>query len=1043
MHRAGSRAISARAVSGSRAPGLGLGRNLGLSAACRHASNTTQRCTRLQYPSDSLVHRKWSRLYSSSSPAAAAASPDTPNPPQEPQPPMQPPDEPNAPFSAQDVSQSPLQSSRRSQRRGLRTTTSYPPVDLPTWFLENYVTLRGEGLGYPDDYTTSLQLDPMFMRLVEEREKLKKLQNKEDDSRLEEYVANFKKAADAIQSHQPSELSLLQNIRMAEEMGELVVLAGYETYNLAQDRDMQRMVQEKREHERASNKMRLLKNLQDRTHRSLTRHAQTYLLQDGIDLEDDGFKTAVAAELTAAASLASKTLPAGSRRPVPVLQIERSAGAPLARAVVEKAALQKGADVIHLDAHVLAEIIGKYLGQDPYMNKGPYTMLGLNVETINSRVMLTPAGSSLPPVGGNDGDSGVDPTAGTESVVVGPEAFKTLRRLFHGDSDSKPDGNRWDDLKLGHILEQILNAPEIKRSTTSLPSRDETRPSVVHLHNFKELLKIKEGSFIVSKLRATVDRLLREQGKHIVLVGSTIPRSGRVTPTDFGKMVMHASSDLEIHEYLFAPLIPEEVQRRVSADTMKQINLTNLAVLMEAMLGEEVTFRLNHQMMAVSENPANFERTILGHTMLYRLATWLISRQGGGQPKKVYEQDDLYAELSEWQQNFDNDFRRNFGHLQGGKDPKNSNGVESSSLGGDTTKLGALRGLFEVHGADEGQGNEEYDRYEEQLLTGLVRAEDIKTTWEDVVCSPETKESIQAMTSLVLTRPQAFSYGVLAKERMQGCLLYGPPGTGKTLMAKAVARQSGANVLEISAASINDKYHGESEKRVRAVFSLAKKMSPAVIFLDEADALLGSRSHSTGRGGFRETLNQFLKEWDGLTEMKTFVMVATNRPFDLDDAVLRRMPRRVLVDLPLKEARLNMLQVLLRDERLDGSVNLEDISARTEMCSGSDIKNICVAAAMEAVKDEIKARDNSTDPDSHVFPDHRTLTADHFERALKQISASISGDMDSLKAIRKFDERFGDAQGRGSQKARNTVGFAVGAVPSRSGDARVRRIDSA
>ncbi|KAI6309508.1 hypothetical protein MCOR34_006791 [Pyricularia oryzae] len=1040
MHRAGSRAISARAVSGSRPPGLGLGRDLGLSAARCDVLNTAQRCIRLQCASDKSFPRTWSRLYSSSSPAAAAASPSAPDPPQESQPPMPPPDEPGAPFSPQDVSQFPPQPLRRSLRRAPRTTTSYPPVDLPSWFLDNYVTLAGEGLNYPADHCEKPHRLTEEMKRFREEGEL----SEGDDFGLEGYVAAFKKAADAIQSHRPSEPGLQDHIELALSMGGRVLAAGFSQVYFAQHRDMEQMFRGRREQQNALN--RLKRHLIDRdlTHRSLGRHAQGHLVQDGIDLEAIGFKTAVTAELTAAASLASRTLPGSTRRPVPVLRTERFAGAPLTRAVVEKAVERIGVDVIHLDAHVLAEIIGKYLGQDPYMNKGPYTMLGLNIETLNSRVMATPAGGPMLPFGEADGDSGIDPLAHTESVVVGPEAIKTLRRLFHGDTDNKPDGNRWDDLKLGHILEQMLTAPEIKRSTKSLPYKDVSRPTVVHLHNFTELHKIKEGSFIVSKLRATVDRLLREQHKHIVLVGSTSPITGRLTPRDFGRMVMQPNTDLEIHEYLFAQPIPEEVQRRVSADGLKQINLTNLANLMEAMLGEEVVFRLNDENMADSTSATDFERTVFDHTMLYRVATRLIAKQKAGEPKKVYNQDDLYAELLEWQENMWHDLRRNSGYMEGGKGPKNSNAFTRVRLGDDDLpKFGALRGFLGGHGADEGEANEEYDKYEKQLLTGLVRAEDIKTTWEDVVCSPETKESLQAMTSLVLTRPEAFSYGVLAKERIQGCLLYGPPGTGKTLMAKAIARESGANVLEVSAASINDKYHGESEKRVRAVFSLARKMSPAVIFLDEADALLGSRSNSRGRGGFRETLNQFLREWDGLTEMKTFVMVATNRPFDLDDAVLRRMPRRILVDLPLKEARLKILQVLLRDEHLDDSVSLDDISSRTEMCSGSDLKNICVAAAMEAVKDEIKARDTSPDPDSHVFPDHRTLTVDHFERALKQIGASISGDMDSLKAIRKFDERFGDAQGRGNQKARNVMGFAVGAVPSRSGDARVRRSDSA
>ncbi len=153
-------------------------------------------------------------------------------------------------------------------------------------------------------------------------------------------------------------------------------------------------------------------------------------------------------------------------------------------------------------------------------------------------------------------------------------------------------------------------------------------------------------------------------------------------------------------------------------------------------------------------------------------------------------------------------------------------------------------------------------------------------------------------------------------------------------------------------------------------------------------------------------------------------MVATNRPFDLDDAVLRRLPRRILLDLPLADGRLQILRVMLRHEVLDPAVRLDDLAAATELYSGSDLKNLCVAAAMEAVKDELRARDAHAGPDPFVFPDRRVLGPAHFAKALAEISASISEDMASLQAIRRFDERYGSSRPR---KARRRMGFE--AVP--------------
>jgi SpoVK/Ycf46/Vps4 family AAA+-type ATPase len=280
---------------------------------------------------------------------------------------------------------------------------------------------------------------------------------------------------------------------------------------------------------------------------------------------------------------------------------------------------------------------------------------------------------------------------------------------------------------------------------------------------------------------------------------------------------------------------------------------------------------------------------------------------------------------------------------------------------------------------------------------------------------------------------------VLKTERIPGCLLYGPPGTGKTLLAKAVAKESGANMLEVSAASINDMWLGQSEKNVRALFSLARKMAPMVIFLDEADALLGARHNAPGRTAHRETITQFLREWDGLSDMRAFIMVATNRPFDLDEAVLRRLPRKILVDLPLTREREGILRVMLREETLAEDVDVAALAKETELYSGSDLKNLCVSAAMEAVREEVRMKDvwQAENDEPFVFPDRRVLTRRHFEKGMREISASISEDMESLKAIRKFDAQYGDA-GR-KRKGKKSMGFEVVEERRGSEEARVRQ----
>ncbi|KAF2130868.1 AAA-domain-containing protein [Dothidotthia symphoricarpi CBS 119687] len=373
------------------------------------------------------------------------------------------------------------------------------------------------------------------------------------------------------------------------------------------------------------------------------------------------------------------------------------------------------------------------------------------------------------------------------------------------------------------------------------------------------------------------------------------------------------------------------------------------------------------------------------------------------------------------------------------------------------------------------------NKHEKRLMPGIADPDQIKTTFEQVHVPKETVDSIRTITSLSLLRPDAFNYGILATEKISGALLYGPPGTGKTMLAKAVAKESGSTVLEVSGSQIMDKYVGEGEKNVAAVFSLARKLSPCIVFLDEADAIFASRDAMRERSSHRDILNQFLKEWDGLNDLSVFVMVATNRPFDLDDAVIRRLPRRLLVDLPMQADRKEILRIHLRGEQLDAAVDLDDMAKRTPFYSGSDLKNVAVSAALACVKEEnehaaravrdaeIEAETNSVDApeteaaDTHhteppssssstntsaqaqttpllvrgqtyTFPAKRTLHTRHFDAALQEISASISEDMSSLGAIKKFDEQYGDKRGRKKSK-----GFGFGAGGERDErSARVR-----
>ncbi|KAH9946015.1 AAA-domain-containing protein [Epithele typhae] len=254
--------------------------------------------------------------------------------------------------------------------------------------------------------------------------------------------------------------------------------------------------------------------------------------------------------------------------------------------------------------------------------------------------------------------------------------------------------------------------------------------------------------------------------------------------------------------------------------------------------------------------------------------------------------------------------------------------------------------------------NPDLDEHEQRLLGCIVDTAFVTTTFSQVHLPDHTIDSVRTMVSLPLLHPSAFQHGILKEHSMTGCLLFGPPGTGKTLVVRALAKEAGCRMLVVSPSDIMDMYVGEGEKLVRAVFSLARRLSPCVVFIDELDALFGARvSRESGSSiAHRGVITEFMQEMDGLKSSKdsnVIVIGATNRPFDLDDAVLRRLPRRLLVDLPGEKEREEILKILLRDETLAHDVDLKRLAKKTESFSGSDLKHLCVSAALDAVKERV------------------------------------------------------------------------------------------
>lgn len=193
------------------------------------------------------------------------------------------------------------------------------------------------------------------------------------------------------------------------------------------------------------------------------------------------------------------------------------------------------------------------------------------------------------------------------------------------------------------------------------------------------------------------------------------------------------------------------------------------------------------------------------------------------------------------------------------------------------------------------------NEFEKRIRPEVIPASEIGVTFADIGALDETKESLQELVMLPLRRPDLFTGGLLKPCR--GILLFGPPGTGKTMLAKAIANEAGASFINVSMSTITSKWFGEDEKNVRALFTLAAKVSPTIIFVDEVDSMLGQRTRVGEHEAMRKIKNEFMTHWDGLLTkpgVRILVLAATNRPFDLDEAIIRRFERRYIYTQSLR-----------------------------------------------------------------------------------------------------------------------------------------------
>lgn len=255
--------------------------------------------------------------------------------------------------------------------------------------------------------------------------------------------------------------------------------------------------------------------------------------------------------------------------------------------------------------------------------------------------------------------------------------------------------------------------------------------------------------------------------------------------------------------------------------------------------------------------------------------------------------------------------------------------------------------------------------YELTVAADIVDPLILPITWKDIGGLHETIEEIKESVIFPIQQKDIFKNSSLLSAP-KGVLLHGPPGCGKTMIAKATAKEAGCRFINLQVSSLTDKWYGESQKLAAAVFSLAVKLQPCIIFIDEIDSFLRMRDKSDHEATAMMKA-QFMSLWDGLMTDSTsqvIVMGATNRPQDVDKAILRRMPCSFRVGLPDAEQRKDILKIILKKEKLKDDVNYDKLALLTEGYSGSGLKEICRVAAMSCVRDYVKQKNDPQSSDS-------------------------------------------------------------------------------
>ncbi|RLJ06233.1 MAG: ATP-binding protein [Candidatus Aenigmatarchaeota archaeon] len=283
-----------------------------------------------------------------------------------------------------------------------------------------------------------------------------------------------------------------------------------------------------------------------------------------------------------------------------------------------------------------------------------------------------------------------------------------------------------------------------------------------------------------------------------------------------------------------------------------------------------------------------------------------------------------------------------------------------------------------------------------EIIQSIIVSEKPETEWNEIGGLGEAKRTIKE--AIILPFIESKPPFVKAQRTI---LLYGPPGTGKTLLAKAASNTLDATFFDARASSLLSKYFGESLKIIDFLFKKAKEMQPSVIFMDELDSL-GVRRGADVSEATRRVVGQLLIEIDGFNtgrEEKILIIAATNRPWELDEALISRFQKKIYVPLPDFEARRSIFKIHLSQAELKG-VSFDKLAELTENFSGRDIANVCQEAIIRMVREENPELESLTSKQLEEYVlKYRPLVLDDFKRVIEEIEPSVK-----LEEIEKFEQ---------------------------------------